>query len=316
MCDDLAIVTCYFNPCGYRNREIGYARFVEGLARQGVSPWTMEATLPGQERFVPEGDRVFHVELPAHDWLWQKERLLNLLVQQLPGDISKVAWVDCDLLFTNDQWPRLTSQALDTWPVIQLFEFAFWLGPQDEILSWQGKADRRASLACLAMHYPDRAQDFRICTPGFAWAAQRSLLEKHGLYEFEVTGGGDTMISLALYGWLDHPFLHTGTRAMIHDGKNYARSLYQDVKGYVGYIPNHIKHLWHGSYESRNYVDRRLKLQELKLDPFRDLCYDNETKLLRWTEFANPQLREYVRSYFRSRREDDCGLASSVSNVE
>ncbi len=305
MPDDLAIVTCYFNPCGYRNREVGYQRFANDLRQQGVEPWVIEASLPGCKPFVAVDDRVLHVTLPKHDWLWQKERLLNLLIKQLPRHLTKIAWVDCDLLFTNDQWPKLASEALDTWPVIQLFDFAFWLGPDDEIMNWQGKADRRASLASIAMHYPDRAKDFRIGSPGFAWASRRSLLEKHGLYENEITGGGDSMIATALYGWTDHHFILTGTQAMVHDGMNYVRAVHNDVKGFVGYIPNQIKHLWHGSYEARSYVDRRKQLQVLGLDPFRDLQHDPDTGLLRWTKHAAPELRKYVRGYFRSRKEDE-----------
>ncbi|MCA9140818.1 MAG: hypothetical protein KDB00_28800 [Planctomycetales bacterium] len=306
MSDDLAIITCYFNPCRYANRERGYLRFCQGLERQGVHAWTIEAVLPGEDPFVPAGPRVVHVRLPPDEWIWQKERLLNLLIDRLPAHFTKVGWVDCDLLFENDLWPRLASEALNTWPIIQLFDWVYWLGPNDEVLSFEGRADRRACLASIAMYYPDRARDFRIGTPGFAWAARRSLLKAHGLYEYDISGGNDALIATAIYGWSDHAFFLNGTKAMIHDAQNYCRRIFRDVRGYVGYIPCSIKHLWHGSLENRDYVGRRQLLQQTGYDPFRDIVVDETSNLLRWTEYANPQLKMQLRNYFFNRREDDC----------
>ena len=299
-----AAITCYFNPCGYTNRERCFTRFAEGFARQHVPLWIIEAALPGHEYFVPESNQVIRIRLPEKDWLWQKERLLNLLIAGLPNSIEKVAWVDCDLLFRNDDWPILASEALNTWPVIQLFDFVYWLGPNDEITTWEG-IDRRASLASIATHYPDRAKDLRIGFPGIGWAARRDLLEKHGLYENDVTGGGDSVTAAALFGWKDLTHVNWGTKAMIHDGYNYVDAVYEDVRGYIGYIPCQISHLWHGSLADRSYVERRKKLAEFGFDPFRDLEYDSDTDLLRWTEWANQDLREYVKDYFYSRREDN-----------
>ncbi len=143
MTGEIAAVTCYFNPCGYRNRQVAYHRFAEGLRRQGMPLWVIEATLPDQNPHLPPGPRTFHLRLPPHNWLWQKERLLNLLIHRLPPAVDRVCWIDCDVLFVNDDWPVLAEQALETWPVVQLFDFAFWLGPNDEVMFWDGPADRR-----------------------------------------------------------------------------------------------------------------------------------------------------------------------------
>src|SRR5688572_25463381 len=145
-----AAITCYFNPCGYRNRKIAYERFAAGLDKQHVPLWTIEAALDGDAFVIPENGRVVRVRFPAEGWLWQKERLLNILVRQLPPHIGKVAWIDCDLLFHNPQWGMLAEAALDTWPVVQLFDYAVWLGPNDEVLTWNGIADKRPSLASVA----------------------------------------------------------------------------------------------------------------------------------------------------------------------
>ncbi len=304
MSDDLAILTCYFNHCGYESRRKVFQRFAAGVRAQSNNLWVIEATLPGQAKLIPAGEQVIHRELPGGDWLWQKERLLNLLCRQLPRRITKVAWVDCDLLFDNPQWPQLVSAALDTWPVVQPFDFAHWLGPSDEPVLWQGITDRRACLASIAMHHPHRARQFRIGAPGYAWAARRSLIEKHGLYDAAIIGGGDAIMAAGMFGWADHDCIRGGTPGMAQHAVEYVQRLHGDVKGYVGYIPCGIRHLWHGNYEGRSYVTRRQGITDLGFDPSRDLEVTPQTGLYRWSEQASPELRSYVREYFHARQED------------
>lgn len=302
--EQFAAITCYFNPCGYRTRELGYQRFVDGLRRQQVSLWTIEATLPGVPNFVAPGPQVVHVELPEHDWLWQKERLLNLLIHRLPQSVTKVAWLDCDLLFENDEWPKMASQALDTWPVIQPFNFVHWLGPNDERPHFEGITDRRAGVAYVAMHYPQRATDFRICAPGIAWAARRELLNQHGIYERAIIGSGDTLTTLGFYGWFKHGHLNFCSASAKHDALQYIYKLHRDVRGYVGYLPTAVAHIWHGSHQNRLYQQRHQLLRELDFDPQRHLAYDPVTGLLRWTPETPSAIKTHVQQYFRLRKED------------
>lgn len=43
------------------------------------------------------------VQLRSTPVLWQKERLLNLAHQYLPGSVEYVAWLDCDLIFESER---------------------------------------------------------------------------------------------------------------------------------------------------------------------------------------------------------------------
>lgn len=302
---EFAAITCYFNPCAYENRRVGYERFAVGLENQNVPLWTIEAALSGQPFVIPDNGRVLYVRLPEDGWLWQKERMLNLLLRQLPTSITKVAWVDCDLLFHNDQWGQLAIDALNTWPVVQLFDYVLWLGPNDEVLTWNGVADKKPSLASVACHFPKKARDTRIGATGFAWAGRREILERHGLYEKDVTGGGDVEIAAAFYGWFDHRVVVHGTNGMRQDIRDYVANVYKDVRGFVGYLPSSVSHLWHGSRRDRNYTERRDRLVELDFNPMADIEDDPVSRLLRWSDTCNPELKEYVKGYFSSRREDD-----------
>lgn len=303
--NNLAVITSYFNPCGYKNREKCFRRFRDSLRNQSIEPWIVEAIVPGGSYFVEESERVIRLEMPEGHWLWQKERLLNLLCRTLPSRIDAIAWVDCDITFQNESWPRLTVEALETWPVVQLFDFVFWRGPNDEILDWHGIADRCAGIACLMNHYPEKAGNFRMGTPGFAWAARREILTRFGIFDTDVTGSSDSIFACALYGWKRVTPAKIGTEGMIRDAYRYIDHLYPSVRGYVGYIPARIDHLWHGSWANREYIKRRQGLGELGFDPFRDLETCPDSGLLRWSALASEALKEFVHQYFYRRREDD-----------
>ena len=49
---------------------------------------------------IPPGDRVYRIKgsLPAN-LMWQKERLLNILMENIPDDYRHIAWCDGDIVF-------------------------------------------------------------------------------------------------------------------------------------------------------------------------------------------------------------------------
>ena len=58
----------------------------------------------------------------AHgDVMWQKERLLNHGLSHLPPTCRYVVWMDCDLLFENENWPEEVVAGLKKAPLLQPF---------------------------------------------------------------------------------------------------------------------------------------------------------------------------------------------------
>ena len=49
--------------------------------------------------------------------IWQKERLLKVLIER--SDADKVAWGNSDLIFENDNWYRAAIALLDEFPAVQ-----------------------------------------------------------------------------------------------------------------------------------------------------------------------------------------------------
>lgn len=291
---DLAALTCYFNPCGYRSRRAHYERFAQGLASQGVPLFTAELAFDDRPFVLngPAGVQRFR----SRHVLWHKERLLNLLVRSLPERYDKIAWIDADLLFDNPDWPALAAATLERVPVAQLFDRAVHLGP-DDAPQWSVRG-----VAWGHRHRPRTARDFGRYHPGFAWAARRELLEAHGLLDHHVLGGADSVMACAMFGWWTHSMLAGLHPALRERTLDWARSFWRDVRGQVDHVPGRVRHLWHGERGDRRYNERREWLARFEFDPWFHLC-DGAAGLWEWRETAAP-LADRVRRYFHERRED------------
>jgi hypothetical protein len=199
-CDDLWVVTTYFNPVRYRTKRENYAAFLRPMLAAGIKLVTIECAF-GQEPFdLAPGPGVIQVR--GRDILWLRERLVNLAIAQLPPEAQKVAWVDNDLLFCNPSWAVETSALLEQYPFVQQWETLYRLGRDERAYTGTGKL--RPSFAAEWQRHPEIAflRGRNHGTTGGAWAARRSLVEKHGLYDAAIVGGGDELFSHAVSGSL------------------------------------------------------------------------------------------------------------------
>jgi colanic acid/amylovoran biosynthesis glycosyltransferase len=169
-------VTCYFNPAGWQRRLHTYRLFREALQIPLVA---VELGRAGRLDLTRE-DADILLQVPDGDVLWQKERLLNLALGALPADCEAVAWLDCDVLFERADWPRLTLEALQTQPIVQLFRQVHYLGPDWQPgLPLDGAIERsRPSIAAGVAGGLPVAPVSRI---PLARAAPRHLCQRHGL---------------------------------------------------------------------------------------------------------------------------------------
>lgn len=120
-------ITTFYNPAGYTNKMTHLRRFAHGVRAQGLRLMVVELAFGDAPFEVPAGlsDRL--VRRRAESVLWQKERLLNIGLRDLPTACDKVCWLDADLIFENDDWASETSRLLDSYVVVQPFESACWL---------------------------------------------------------------------------------------------------------------------------------------------------------------------------------------------
>jgi hypothetical protein len=304
--DDLWAITSYFNPFGWQSRSANFRAF---RARLGVPLAAVELTF-GRVPELREGDADRLLQVEGRSVLWQKERLLNLALGQLPSTCRYVAWLDCDVVFENPTWPALAREALGEVPLIQPHERLLDLGPGVSPGSF-GKADVARERPSMAKALADRnlgpdaapeKRGFRYA-PGHAWVARRELLAEVGLYEAMIVGGGDAVMGLAALGLHSEvPEAYAMSPPHATHYLAWAERYYERVRGRLGCVKGTLVHLWHGELRDRGYETRHFGLRAHDFDPATDL-EPVQDGCWQWAS-EKPALHRFVEDQLRSRRED------------
>jgi len=302
-CEDIGIITCYFNPSNYKTKFSNFKVFENIIRKSNIYMMVVECAFGDTEFTLNDFPNVLKVR--SQDILWQKERLLNIAVSKLPERIKKVVWLDCDVLFANQNWLVETSRLLDEFPVVQPFEIAVRL-PKDD-LYYKEDGEVWNSFSYIKVNKPKLVSNnnFQLHGhTGFAWAARKDLLKKHGLYHAFISGIGDHLIAHAMCGDFNHPCINRMVSGPLRSHfLEWGQRFHQDVKGKVGYTSGVILHLWHGETENRQYLEKHDELLEHNFDPSKDICVgDNGT--LSWNS-NKPKLHQWALQYFYDRKEDE-----------
>lgn len=288
----IACLVTYFNPAGVVSLRQNYVRFMSDIRTFGVDVFNAEVAYPGQE-FVDQGASLKLRATFEDNLLWQKERLLNHMAWLLPAEFDKIAWVDADILFLDRAVFERTAEALEQWPVLQMWG------------RWHF-TDHRGTIVLTGNSIGHLAERFLRGGghPGGAWAARRSCFE---LDETHILGGGDTVSLEAWVGRKDtflQRFMTPPWRAFY---ERWAEKQFAKVQGRVTDLEGEAVHLYHGSRENRRYNDRSHWLFEEGLDPERHLTIQHNG-LLAFTPAAPAGLRKVIRNYWFSVRKEDEGL--------
>ena len=303
-------IAAYFNPVGFTRRLHNYRIFRRALR---VPLATVELARSADAFQLSSADADILVQITGEDCLWQKERLLNIALRALPPQCDQVAWLDCDVVFPDPEWPQRVSATLDAVPLAQAFERFYELGPDVDAtdlnpgLAFGSGSSAASHLArgmtveqLFAPRLGSRLQ--RGSTVGLAWAARRALLDRHGLYDACILGGGDKAMMSAALGRFEYVVsLDMNERQLAHY-LEWARPYFAAVGGSIGYVPSPVYHLWHGDLRHRRHRQRHREFTQFSFDPYVDLMLDRRGAWA-WNS-PKPQMHDYLSSYFASRRED------------
>lgn len=169
----LAVMVPIFDPTESEVLWKNYRRFRESLP--DVTVFVAEVSYTGK---FHEPAATIKIHANENQVLWQKERLLNLLLEKVPHEYDAVAWIDSDLIFENRNWLYETLDQLAKHHAVQLYERVDYIGSDGRVeksLPSYGKAIETGK---------------RSYFPGGAWAARRSSI-KDGLHDESIVGGGD-----------------------------------------------------------------------------------------------------------------------------
>jgi hypothetical protein len=297
-------VTTYFNPTGSKSRIDNYLLFRDRLAKQRINLLTVEVAFGNQEFSIPGSDNV--LRLRSKSVLWQKERAINYGISQLPAECDRVAWLDADLLFPY-RWEEYLMECLDNAHFVQLFERLVHLSPGETEYGGPRHHVMMGIVVQAARHgeewIPLRIQGkLPYAAMGAGWAAHRSILQPHGLYEKFIVGGGDAIFTdTLLKSELVHRFYDRLTTWQRNDLAAW-KSKFVNTGWRIGYLPVEAYHLFHGAIENRGYTTREWILRNHDFDPVKDVtCINN---VLEWSS-DKPKLHAEVIEYFKSRKDDD-----------
>lgn len=308
---DLWAITSYYNPMGYARRRQNYRTFRNAL---DVNLVAVELAY-GQHFELDDDDAEIVVRLKSGDVLWQKERLLNVALAALPPECTKVAWVDCDVVFEETDWAERTSAALERHMIVQPFSRVHHMRPDAETDSAAGlragvAMSQASTASAISGGVPVRdamaASLYRGAEnyiAGLAWAARRAPLEEHNLYDVCVVGGGDTEFLGAALGQPDLAAkMHCLNPRQRECFAAWAGPFHETVQGSLDSVDGDLYHLWHGDLANRAAGPRHRILSELGFDPMADVALAEGGGWLWVTE--KPELHRYVRQFFANRRED------------
>jgi hypothetical protein len=324
-CEEICVITSFFNPAFYHSKIKNYCRFRESFAGCGIPLYTVELAYDNQPFQLSELSNILQVRSSSP--LWQKERLLNILLNDIPPKFRKIAWLDCDILFENANWANETSTALDHAMVVQPFEYVIKLPPDKQT------ANINSKLFEVAVRLPrngvsntssgevfvgfnrslkddyttDKKKDWYYHGhTGYAWAARRDFLAEAGLYDVCLSGIADHLMAHAFTGNWDCQCVDMLIKSSDVFKRHYfewSRKAFSVVNASLDCVPGSILHLWHGKTENRNYFKRSLELMDMNFNPSEDLICDGSGLWLVGDQ--NSRLNEWSLDYFKSRLEDE-----------
>jgi len=287
------------------------------MMQQGVNVLYAEMAL--HERGFELPDLVREDQLPVKvcgdNILWQKEALLNKLLEHLPDDCDKVCWIDCDVLFQDEDWQANVCDALQKYRLVQCFDWAGMLPKGVEFVdtidinSFPTRFDDCSKVYGYACGMFDKQIQLGNGHPGFAWAIRRETLEEMAkggpaFYDECVFGGADLLIArAATYRHYQPDIADRHTRFHMASYIPWAQR-WCDAMGYsVNYAQNQLYHLFHGKMAHRNYDIRLNTMQNIEFDPSQDI-EKLDSGLWTVTE-AGDRLLPAIRAFFIGRKEDN-----------
>lgn len=307
-------VTPYFNATGAPRLRANLELFSRSVRRQGLNLMIVELAFGDMPFTVDDSLADVVVRRRASAVLWQKERLLNIGFSMLPPQCDAAAWLDGDVIFENENWVADTLELLRTSVVVQPFSEAVLL-PAGLLHAIPGSKSVEGMVYTMAHHERGRralASYESHGHTGFAWAARREVLDRNGLYDRAIVGGGDMITAHAFYGDADffrgmNMYSRLLSKRELAVAAAWARGMSGDVQERVDYVPGRILHLFHGDLSHRRYEGRLDILREADYDPATDIALD-AGGCWKWSS-AKPALHRRMIDYFEARAEAAASVA-------
>jgi hypothetical protein len=261
------IVSCFFNPQNSPYRLKAFNHFYDSIKH--LNHTIVECVIGDTKPQLPENENIKRVY--TENLLWHKESLLNNIISELPKKYKYIFWVDADVIFTNLNWLVEGVEQLKKVKIIQPFGTCIHL-EKDELKSpfdlslvkWSKKPNVLNNKVwysfcknyCTSVNMWSDNDYNTHGHVGFAWGAQRGVLDTVPLYERALIGGADHIIAHASAGQIGHNCITKSFSENIEEVNDWSTKFYNEVKGSIGYVDGDLYHIWHGDISKRQYLKR------------------------------------------------------------
>lgn len=308
----LAVIVVHFNPQGYRRRRQlvheSLTRMVAARQRgQPLQVIGVELTYDGAASDLTPAVRdslshYIHRDLPRQHVMWHKEQLINLAVAELQP--KYFCWIDSDVEFTDDAWITAALQQLQSHPRAfgQVWSTCDLLDPHNRSTGTVTSFCQQWATGKTYRSRSHRETD-EYWHPGFGWMTTWQAWTHVGHLLARTLGSADRHMAMALLGRAAETVpdgLHENYLDQVLEWQQLATEAGLQL---VAVNKVHIRHYWHGSLQSRRYMERWQILVDYQFDPVRHLQAD-DTGLCTWSPDCPPELMAAVAEYFAHRQED------------
>ncbi|MFZ4632487.1 MAG: alginate lyase family protein [Patescibacteria group bacterium] len=321
-------ITTFFNSEKYKNKIINYRVFRERSKKQGLKLLMVECAFGNNPFELNKADADILIQVRSNSVLWQKERLLNIGLKNLPSDCDKIAWLDADIIFTDDNWIEESSRLLEKYSVVQLFEYVIRASEKDSKALIKNKdisldlgldeKELLKKMSCIKHTIYNNDLTAMGFNPGLAWASRRDVFTEDGFFDKMIVGSGDKIMKYAFINQKLESNLEVILSEKIKESiSRWSENIYSKVQASIYYVPGIIVHLYHGKKEKRLLFKRHELMHEYNFDPNLDLKL-NEDECFEWAS-DKKDLHDFVKLYFNKRGETDSlfkGLVYFLKNID
>lgn len=321
------VITVLSNPVRYKRRYELYWRFAEMCDSANINLITVEQAFGDRPWMVTSSSNKYHLQVRSPEELWHKENMINLGIRHACtlGKVREVAWVDADCrpARTPRDWFEETWHQLQHHEFVQMWE---WLIDLDYNFNPIGNAQPgfMSTYIKYGTPTPEIFKKLQASTsypygyggskggklfgrPGLAWAANIDAFNKvGGLIDFSILGAADWHQAHGLIGSMNVASNEFKSIPYAKKLLEWQVKALRWIKKDVGYVSGAVYHDFHGKKINRQYATRGQILVRNKYNPDTDIKYDAHgmIQLETWTD-RQIKLRDEIRTYFRSRSEDE-----------
>lgn len=307
--ENFLVISTYFNYFNQKEILDNFRVFSASLKKQGVSLCAIEMAYKNNSFELEENDSDIRIQVRSNSMMWQKERLLNIALGKLPHHYTKIAWIDADVIFLDENWAKKAVSLLNRKNAIQLFSWAVNLPKDKKFLTkkeltktqiglGEGKRFFGAAYSLTKKKDPDFSQltFSKIGRTGLGWAYNRNCLKGIGFFDLDISA--DLLAVVAMFTNKDSSYTKDLIPNVYQEYSKWRKVFYKRINRKVGFINEPVMHLWHGPSSNRKQRTIRFCLNKFWFDPTKDVVINQDDC---FEIKSNWLAKNWLKGYFYSR---------------